>query len=79
MVDRGSEPKKDLDERDEKLAEYITRLEEENRQLSERVEKAEEQAKKLARKMLWWCELPNAILITLLLALIVLIILQVAH
>ncbi len=75
MVDKGSEPKNDLDECDKKLAE----LEDENRQLSERVEKAEEQAKKLARKVLWWCEVPNAILITLLLALIMLIILQVAH
>ena len=72
MVDKGSEPKNDLDECDyERLAElneYIDRLEEEVRQLTERAEKAERR-----------CMLADAIFIALFFAFAILAILQVAH
>ena len=75
MVDKDSVHKNYLDKCDEELAELakrVTMLEEENRQLREMAEEA-------TRKTWWRCELPNTIIITLLLVFIVLTILQMAH
>jgi len=75
MVDKDSEHKNYLGKCDEELAELakrVARLEEENRQLRERAEE-------VTRKTWWQCELPNTIIITLLLVLLMLTILQMAH